>query len=346
MGDCRPLHIAAVEALRAWRPEIRVHVYEEGYIRPDWVTLEDSGVNARSPMPRRAEAILPLPEAAMPRYGVAVGASTVRMGIRAMFSYFAMFLLGFLFRNYEHHRPDGPLREAGLWLRRLGGRNLRQAEAAAREAALYSERKPYFLVLLQLNVDKQIVFHSPFANMQAYLERVCQSFAAHAPPDSLLVVKAHPLDNGRDDHEGDLAALGQRFGIAGRVRFIDGGNLIGLLEGCRGAVTVNSTAGISALHRSIPLIALGHALFDLPGLCHQGGLDSFWTAPEPVDSRLYHGWRNMISRRSQVNGSFYSDRGIQMVIDGSLPILEGTAGPVRDWPPLPAANPVGPKPAP
>src|SRR5947209_6673240 len=36
-GDCRPLHQAALRLakLRA----IQVHVFEEGYIRPDWMTL-------------------------------------------------------------------------------------------------------------------------------------------------------------------------------------------------------------------------------------------------------------------------------------------------------------------
>lgn len=343
IGDCRPLHLAAADTLTSWNPDIRVHVYEEGYLRPDWVTLEERGVNARSSMPRSPAQIAVLPEGRMPRYGVHVGASTIRMGFRAMFSYFAMFLFGFVFRHYEHHRPDGPLREAGLWLRRLGGRNRRQHEAAVREHMLLRQDQPYFLVLLQLNVDKQILFHSPFANMRAYMAHVCESFAAHGPSDHLLVVKAHPLDNGRDDHEADLKAIGAGLGIADRLQFIDGGDLVNLLRGCTGVVTVNSTAGISALHRSIPLIALGSALFDIEGLCHQGGLDSFWRQPAPVDDNLYQRWRNMVARRSQVNGNFYTRLGIRLVIDGSIPILEGTGPDLRDWPPPPP--PGTPKPA-
>lgn len=339
IGDCRPLHLAAADTLTMWNPAIRIHVYEEGYIRPDWVTLEDRGVNARSTMPRTADVIARLPEAHMPRYGVHLGASTVRMGFRAMFSYFAMFALSGIFRRYEHHRPDSALREAGLWLRRLGSRNERQHRAQLREAELLGGGHSYFLALLQLNIDKQIVFHSPFANMRDYMERVCQSFAAHAPKDHLLVVKSHPLDNGRDHHEADLMAISQRLGIAERLCFIDGGDLIRLIEGCTGVVTVNSTAGISALHRSIPLIALGNALFNVEGLCHQEGLDSFWTKPAPVDQALYQCWRNMVARRSQVNGNFYSDLGIRLVIDGSIPILEGTAPAIRDWPPMPRTEP-------
>src|SRR4051794_26074597 len=49
-GDCRPYHLAA-HGLAAMRG-LRTHVLEEGYLRPDWMTLELEGVNARSPLPR------------------------------------------------------------------------------------------------------------------------------------------------------------------------------------------------------------------------------------------------------------------------------------------------------
>ena len=49
-GDCRPLHRAAIEVAAA--RGIRVHVFEEGYLRPNWVTLEEGGVNANSSLER------------------------------------------------------------------------------------------------------------------------------------------------------------------------------------------------------------------------------------------------------------------------------------------------------
>ena len=45
-GDCRPYHLCA-HGIAAAR-KVRTHVLEEGYIRPDWMTLEPEGVNARS----------------------------------------------------------------------------------------------------------------------------------------------------------------------------------------------------------------------------------------------------------------------------------------------------------
>ncbi|STM58168.1 KpsS protein [Escherichia coli] len=48
-GDCRPLHQAA----RAWAKAkgIRFLAFEEGYLRPHFITVEEGGVNAYSPFP-------------------------------------------------------------------------------------------------------------------------------------------------------------------------------------------------------------------------------------------------------------------------------------------------------
>ncbi|MBQ7617956.1 MAG: capsular biosynthesis protein, partial [Desulfovibrio sp.] len=50
LGDWRPLHQEAV--LIAKSRGIRVWVYEEGYLRPGYVTLEEGGVNGTSALPK------------------------------------------------------------------------------------------------------------------------------------------------------------------------------------------------------------------------------------------------------------------------------------------------------
>ncbi|HYZ41118.1 MAG TPA: capsular biosynthesis protein, partial [Stellaceae bacterium] len=49
-GDCRPLHRAAIRI--AEERLLRIHVVEEGYLRPDWITFEEGGVNGHSSLPR------------------------------------------------------------------------------------------------------------------------------------------------------------------------------------------------------------------------------------------------------------------------------------------------------
>jgi capsular polysaccharide export protein len=48
-GDCRPIHRVAVR--EAARQELPCWVFEEGYIRPNYVTFERHGVNGYSELP-------------------------------------------------------------------------------------------------------------------------------------------------------------------------------------------------------------------------------------------------------------------------------------------------------
>lgn len=45
-GDTRPIHALAIKAARA--AHITVHVFEEGYLRPFWITYERGGSNGNS----------------------------------------------------------------------------------------------------------------------------------------------------------------------------------------------------------------------------------------------------------------------------------------------------------
>src|SRR5687768_5897860 len=55
-GDCRPYHRVAMDIARS--RDIAVHVLEEGYFRPDWITLERGGTNAFSSLPRDPKSVL------------------------------------------------------------------------------------------------------------------------------------------------------------------------------------------------------------------------------------------------------------------------------------------------
>ena len=45
-GDTRPIHLSAIALAK--QNNINIHVFEEGYFRPNWVTLDKGGVNAFS----------------------------------------------------------------------------------------------------------------------------------------------------------------------------------------------------------------------------------------------------------------------------------------------------------
>ncbi len=120
-GDCRPLHRTA--RATAAGLGVLVHVFEEGYLRPDWVTLEQGGVNGFSSLPsdpewyRRAALDLP-PVADGPTLP-----SSLRRRMRETFIYYAAFsFLAWSFPHYRTHRPWPPLVEATGWLAQMSSR--------------------------------------------------------------------------------------------------------------------------------------------------------------------------------------------------------------------------------
>jgi capsular polysaccharide export protein len=87
-------------------------------------------------------------------------------------------------------------------------------------------------------------------------------------------------------------------------------------------VVVNSTVGLSALHHRRPLIALGTAIYDMPGLTWQGGLDAFWREAGPPDGVLYQAFLDYVMHHTQINGDFYTRTGIEMAVAGAVERLD------------------------
>jgi capsular polysaccharide export protein len=103
--------------------------------------------------------------------------------------------------------------------------------------------------------------------------------------------------------------LGRQLGLDGRLVYLDGGNLDTLLLACRGVVTVNSTVGLNALQKGVPVKVLGSAIFDISHLSDQASLDTFWQAPSPPDEALRDAFFRLVAAAIQVRGNFYSKGG-------------------------------------
>jgi capsular polysaccharide export protein len=208
------------------------------------------------------------------------------------------------------------------WARRFATLPKKAKRDAAVIRSFTTGPKPFFFVPLQLNSDVQITQHSPFRDMRHVLETVLESFAAHATADAHILIKNHPLDIGLVPYRRLIGGLTHKLGLSGRVHFIETGHLPTLLQHTRGVITVNSTTGMSALVHRRPTIALGQAIYALPGLTHQGDLDSFWTLAEPPDPVLFGAFRNTVIHTTQVNGSFYTDRGIALALKSCRRLMD------------------------
>ena len=316
-GDCRPLHRAAIA--RANRLGIVVHVFEEGYIRPDWVTLEAGGTNGLSTLPRdpghyldAASSLPPLP----PPHP-AVPSSFKRRAWEDIVYNVAGMLLAPLYPGYRTHRPWHPMIEYAGWALRL----LRQSAARRRSegtlAELAAHQRPYFVFPLQLDCDYQIRVHSPFPGMLAAIEHVLGSFAAHASPEALLVVKAHPLDNGLRDWGRAVRDVAARTGLSDRMLYLEHADIDPLVRGAQGVVTVNSTTGTLALAHGVPVATLGRAVYDIPRVTHQAGLDRFWSTPDALEPEVFDALRRVLVQRCLIRGGFFSEEGLHMLVDAA-----------------------------
>jgi capsule polysaccharide modification protein KpsS len=302
-GDGRPYHRVAIELAK--QRGMRVLVFEEGYLRPDWITLEEGGVNGYSSMPRdpaffRAFGASHKAAEAPEHVGKSFGTGAVYATLLAL----AATLLFFRYPHYRHHRSINSWVQMTLWIWGAFRKYLyrfRQRMVLPELMRRYNKR--YFLVALQVYCDYQIV-HSRFTSMEEFIEEVVRSFAQHAAPDQLLVLKHHPMDRAYKEYGALLRELGERYGISARLRYVHDLHLPTLLRRALGAVMINSTVGLQAISYGTPVKVLGDAVYDMPGLTHQGSLDTFWRAPESVDDELYRGFRSYLLHTNQANGSF------------------------------------------
>jgi capsular polysaccharide export protein len=323
-GDCRAIHQEAIAVAK--KMNIRVCVFEEGYLRPDWITLEFGGVNGFSNMPLDPEAILAWTQQNPSQNPLSIERPTgSNMRARAMYDIayrLANTALSLLFSNYQTHRPhNGFMEYAGL-ARRFGLDAGFRREAEVVSAKLRADKLPYFLFPLQLNADSQIRTHSPFPDVIASIDAVLASFAEASPQfgsESVqLVIKNHPLDTGLARYRSYVERRSRELNIRDRVKFIEAGDLSLLIAHARGVVLVNSTTGLTALALNCPVYALGKAVFNMDKLTHQGDLASFWSDPTPPNVAFVNLFVSYIKFHSQVHGDFYSRAGRKHAVLGSL----------------------------
>jgi capsular polysaccharide export protein len=318
-GDCRPLHRSAIRV--AETRAIRVHVVEEGYIRPDWITFEESGVNGYSSLPRNPdwyrERARGLSEPEMPP---AVPGSFRRRAFEDVVYNLSSMAAMWRFPHYATHRPYHQMIEYAGWLRRLA--LMRRAKRRAEAAIEALTGDPIFFFPLQLDCDYQTRVHSPLRATHLAIEYVLSSFARHAPPTARLVIKLHPLDSGLVDWTAMIGHIAAEFLVAQRITVLDGGQLAKVLERSRAVVTVNSTVGGEALARGLPVIALGKAIYDIPGLTFQGELDDFWRGATPPDAELFDAFRRVLIDRCLIPGSFFNKTGLRLAVEAAVERLE------------------------
>lgn len=327
-GDRRPIHIAAI----AWARQVGivVHVFEEGYFRPNWITLERGGVNRYSSLPRDPEWYLrhstqtPDPLFQPVRTPLAVRAAhDIAYHLANIGNFVA-------YSGYRTHRPYNAVVEYAGLAKRFSLLQFHERRDKLTCEQLLMSGRPFFLLPLQLDSDAQIRDFSTFSGMGEVLETVMKSFVRAAPGDAQLLIKNHPLDTGFVDYPKLIQRLTQELGLHGRVHFIETGDANPLLARAKGVVLVNSTVGTAALEVGRPIKTLADPIYNIVGLTFQGALDDFWNKGEIPDPTLALAFRKMVMHTTLVNGGFYTKDSMDLAASGSTKLLIAARSPIEE----------------
>ena len=185
-GDFIIPHRIAIE--EAQRAGIEPWVFELGYIRPNYVTLEKDRVNARSNLNKPVEFYQALPLVNR------LPGGTLDPGWRWRKIWKAPTFVQHAFTHYpiiegEHKLQPSP---RFLWCQLRGSWRYwlyRWQERALKRRLL--EHLSFFLVVLQVSSDSQIQLGSPYRGMHEFIEDVVRSFAEQAHASDHLAFKLH-----------------------------------------------------------------------------------------------------------------------------------------------------------
>jgi capsule polysaccharide modification protein KpsS len=316
-GDCRVYHRIAREVAK--RLDVRVFVFEEGYIRPNFITLEENGVNGHSSMVNKGFTLPRVTDTPPPESEFTAN-TFFRIACYSMMYYMSSYHRRSLFPGYQHHRDFRCISEGLRWI----NSGIRKLRFKRKEKHILSNLLPefegnYFVCPLQVHCDMQVVVHSGYNSIEHFIGEVMTSFAEHAPKNKAIVFKHHPLDRGYTDYTNLFANFVSELGLQGRVFYVHDVCLPTLLQHAQGTVVINSTVGMSSLLYGTPVKTLGKAIYNLAGITSKLSLDAFWHKPGKVDEDAFAHLRNYLVTQNQLNGNLYK------------PMVKGSASGLQ-WP--------------
>lgn len=297
-NDCRPHH--AIASSVTTRLGVSFFVFEEGYLRPDYITLEEHGINGYS----RLDSTL-IDELQQAQDTPAYTANRFWRLCMASMVYYAVVALGrWQYPYYEHYRGLTLFEELLAWCLAFVRKVMRYLPDKYLQHQLIGQ-KNFYLVSLQVHNDSQITHHSDYADVRDFISETLQSFAKFAPHGTTLVFKHHPLDRGHRDYTHFIARIAKQLGVSKRVCYCCDTHLPSLMKASIGMITVNSTTALQSIYHQKPTKIMGRALYDVEGLTDQKSLDEFWANPTPPERDFYLKFREYLIERTQLNGSFY-----------------------------------------
>lgn len=303
-GDCRFYQNIIIKIANKYK--IKIYVFEEGYVRPHYITLERYGVNDYSHLPREASFYHKLPHIIVEEPKDATPNPISNWSIVIAY-YFVARLFHFRYKEYQHHREYSAKKELFFGLRSLVRKMIYIQRDKKYLPLIKGElSKKYFFIPLQTHNDFQILQHSQYGSIEKFIIEVLESFAKYANKEDTLLFKHHPIDRGRKNYKAFIIDQAQQLQIETRILILHDIHLPTCLQHAKGTITINSTVGLSSLYHGTATITLGNAIYDIEGITAKGqSLEEFWQNPKSPNKVLVEKYRKYIILHTQLNGSFY-----------------------------------------
>ena len=281
---------------------IQSHIFELGYLRPNFVTLEEKGVNYKSQFMlgkdfyNRQKTYREFPVA-------------LKSNIRIRKIWKLITFINHSFKNYkivdfEHKLQPKP---SYLWFQ-IKGFILKYffylREYKIKKNSFYKSN--FFIVILQVYCDSQLTKGSNIKNNFDFIKSVIINFYNSGLKDTKLIFKHHPRDRGYNNYSKYIKKLSIKFDLVENIHYIHDYPLSKIFRNnkCKGTVLVNSTVGYQSLFHSIPVKSLGKSPYNFDGLTDQKDLVSFFKNPQKVNKQLFCKFYRYILENSQINGNF------------------------------------------
>ncbi len=308
-GDCRLYHSIAIE--EAKNLNVDVYVFEEGYIRPNYITLEKNGVNFHSEIISNRNQILNqikidnnnilYPKNFSRKY------TFLKMAFQSFLYYLISNIYKFQYPNYSHHREFSVITEIKYAIINVS-RLLKNKILEFKFEKVFKKKykNKYYLVPLQTYNDSQVINHSRYNSIEEFIEEVLISFSKFAKEDKFIFIKHHPVDRGRKNYYKKISFISKKLNIESRVKILYDVHLPTLLKNAISTVVINSSVGFSSLHHRTPVLCLGKAIYDIDGLTAKNiNLNDFWNTELKFNYDNYLKFRYYLISETQINDSFY-----------------------------------------
>lgn len=309
-GDGRLYHKMAKEYCQQ-NGQMTFWAFEEGYLRPHYITFEKWGVNYNSTLcrdhERHEQAYYCQQEFSKKNHDIVPVAAnfSVRAKMAARY-YYEMQRHKRDFPHYKHHRETRLQIYSGAWVKAgVLKPYYRWRDHQVAEKIRHNELGKFFIFPLQVHNDNQIIRHGRGLSMPAYIRKVIHSFALNSPEEYKLVIKHHPMDRGFSNYRQLIMRLAKRKGVQDRVIYLHDISMPDLLRNAEGMVVVNSTSGISALIHGLPVKVIGDAHYDISGLTSMLPLREFWTKYTAPNRQSIESYLALLRNKTQLNGTFY-----------------------------------------